>query len=36
MNIEKGPSDKNRVEDIELAQEMASIINPAREWAKSR
>ena len=34
MNIEKGPSDKNRVEDIELAQEMASIINPAREWAK--
>ncbi|MDI6734562.1 MAG: hypothetical protein QMD50_03715 [Patescibacteria group bacterium] len=34
MNIEKGPSDKNGIEDAELAREMASIENSVRKWAK--
>ena len=34
MSIEKGPSNENRVEDIELAQEMASLENSVQGWAK--
>ena len=33
MSMEKGPGD-SRVEDIGLAQEMASLKNSARDWAK--